>query len=114
YEIEMPLAYILGDNEMDGNKADNKQIEKLQTELAERLTDIEQKIYDLAGEEFNINSPKQLSEILFVKMGYTPIRKTKTGFSTAQDVLEKLQAEAPIVEHILKYRQIAKIQSTYI
>lgn len=114
YEIEMPLAYILGDMEMDGIKVDSKQIEKLQTEFAERLTDIEQKIYDLAGEEFNINSPKQLSEILFVKMGYTPIRKTKTGFSTAQDVLEKLQAEAPIVEHILKYRQIAKIQSTYI
>src|SRR5690625_83472 len=114
YDIEMPLAYILGDMEIDGIKVDAEQIEKLQTEFAEILTNIEQTIYELAGEEFNINSPKQLSEILFVKMGYTPIRKTKTGFSTAQDVLEKLQAEAPIVEHILKYRQIAKIQSTYV
>ena len=114
YEIEMPLAYILGDMEIDGIKVDSKQIEKLQTEFAEILNNIKKTIYDLAGEEFNINSPKQLSEILFVKMGYTPIRKTKTGFSTAQDVLEKLQAEAPIVEYILKYRQIAKIQSTYV
>src|SRR5690625_4714720 len=114
YDIEMPLAIILGDMEIDGIKVDAEQIQKLQEEVAEILADIEQTIYNFAGEEFNINSPKLLSEILFAKMGYTPIRKTKTGYSTAQDVLEKLQDEAPIVEHILRYRQIAKIQSTYV
>lgn len=114
YEIEMPLAYVLGDMEIDGIKVDADELRKLQIEFAETLADIQRKIYELAGEEFNINSPKQLSEILFEKMGYTPIRKTKTGYSTAQDVLEKLQDEAPIVEYILKYRQIAKIQSTYV
>src|SRR5690606_31866844 len=75
---------------------------------------IEQKIYTEAGEEFNINSPKQLGVILFEKMGYPVIKKTKTGYSTAVDVLEKLQDQAPIVEYILDYRQIAKIQSTYV
>ncbi len=114
YDIELPLTFILGDMEIDGIKVDREQIEKLQVEFAEILTDIEKTIYELAGEEFNINSPKQLSVILFEKMGYTPIRKTKTGYSTAQDVLEKLQDEAPIVEYILRYRQIAKIQSTYV
>lgn len=114
YEIEMPLAYILGDMEIDGIKVDINQLEKLQAEFKEILTGIEEKIYGFAGEEFNINSPKQMSEILFDKMGYTPIRKTKTGYSTAQDVLEKLKDEAPIVEFILRYRQIAKIQSTYV
>ncbi len=114
YEIEMPLAYILGDMEIDGIKVDINQLEKLQAEFKEILTGIENKIYGFAGEEFNINSPKQMSEILFDKMGYTPIRKTKTGYSTAQDVLEKLKDEAPIVEFILRYRQIAKIQSTYV
>lgn len=114
YDIEMPLAYILGDMEIGGIQVDSNEIKTLQTEFSEILNSIEAKIYEYAGEEFNINSPKQLSEILFIKMGYEPIRKTKTGFSTAQDVLEKLQDQAPIVEHILKYRQIAKIQSTYV
>lgn len=114
YDIEMPLAYILGEMEIDGIKVDVNQMEKLQAEFKEILTNIEAKIFELSGEEFNINSPKQMSEILFEKMGYTPIRKTKTGYSTAQDVLEKLKDEAPIVEFILRYRQIAKIQSTYV
>ncbi|MDN6161623.1 MAG: DNA polymerase I, partial [Atopostipes sp.] len=86
-----------------------------QKEFKEILTGIKEKIYSYSGEEFNINSPKQMREILFDKMGYTPVRKTKTGkASTAQDVLEKLKDEAPIVEYILEYRQIAKIQSTYV
>lgn len=114
YDIELPLTFILGEMEIDGIKVDSAQITELQTEFAAILTDIETKVYALAGEEFNLNSPKQLSEILFVKMEYEPIRKTKTGFSTAQDVLEKMQSYAPIVEHILRYRQIAKIQSTYV
>src|SRR5699024_1504091 len=75
---------------------------------------IQQTIFEEAGEEFKISSPKQLSHILFEKMGLTPLKKTKTGYSTSVDVLEKLAAEAPIVENILKYRQIAKIQSTYV
>ena len=114
YDIELPLTFILGEMEIDGIKVDSAQITELQTEFAAILADIETKVYALAGEEFNLNSPKQLSEILFVKMEYEPIRKTKTGFSTAQDVLEKMQSYAPIVEHILRYRQIAKIQSTYV
>ena len=76
----MPLALILGEMEIDGIKVDSAQITELQTEFAAILTDIETKVYALAGEEFNLNSPKQLSEILFVKMEYEPIRKTKTGF----------------------------------
>src|SRR5699024_424828 len=75
---------------------------------------IEQTIYNEAGEEFNIGSPKQLGHILFEKMGLPVIKKTKTGYSTAVGVLEKLAAEAPIAENILKYRKIAKIQSTYV
>ncbi|HBF74081.1 MAG TPA: DNA polymerase I, partial [Lactobacillus sp.] len=74
----------------------------------------QQTIFQEAGEEFNIGSPKQLQHILFEKLGLTPIKKTKTGYSTSVDVLEKLAAEAPIVENILKYRQISKIQSTYV
>ena len=114
YDIELPLTFILGDMEIDGIKVDREQIEDLQVEFSDILAEIRETIYELAGEEFNINSPKQLSVILFEKMGYTPIRKTKTGYSTAQDVLEKLQDEAPIVAYILRYRQIAKIQSTYV
>lgn len=115
HDIEMPLAYILGDMEIDGIRVDVDQLRSLQDEFKEILTEIEEKIYSFSGEEFNINSPKQMREILFDKMGYTPVRKTKSGNpSTAQDVLEKLKDEAPIVEYILRYRQIAKIQSTYV
>ena len=114
YDIELPLTFILGDMEVDGIKVNSEEMMTLQVEFAEILSEIETKIYEYAGEEFNINSPKQLSEILFVKMEYEPIRKTKTGFSTAQDVLEKMEDYAPIVEYILRYRTIAKIQSTYV
>ena len=114
YDIELPLAFILGDMEIDGIKVDGQELENLRVEFAEILTGYEAKIFELAGEEFNVNSPKQLSEILFVKMEYEPIRKTKTGYSTAADVLEKMRSYAPIVEHILDYREIAKIQSTYV
>src|SRR5690606_11091615 len=89
-------------------------LEEMREEFSARLKEIEQKFYTEAGEEFNINSPKQLGVILFEKMGYPVIKKTKTGYSTAVDVLEKLQDQAPIVEYILDYRQIAKIQSTYV
>ena len=79
-----------------------------------RVKEIEQEIYELAGEEFNINSTKQLGVILFEKMGLPVIKKTKTGYSTAVDVLEKLAHQAPIVELILEYRQLAKLNSTYV
>src|SRR5699024_3105641 len=86
----------------------------MKVEFGERLESIEQRVYEEAGEKFNLNSPKQLGVILFEKMGYPVIKKTKTGYSTAVDVLEQLKDQAPIVADILDYRQIAKIQSTYV
>jgi DNA polymerase-1 len=114
-DIELPLALVLADMEIQGITVDKNRLEEMKEEFAITLQEIESKVYELAGEEFNMNSPKQLGEILFEKMGYPVIKKTKTGnYSTAQDVLEKLQKQAPIVEYILHYRQIAKIQSTYV
>lgn len=113
-DMELPLAKILADMEIQGITVNGHRLEEMREEFSARLKEIEQKIYAEAGEEFNINSPKQLGVILFEKMGYPVIKKTKTGYSTAVDVLEKLQDQAPIVEYILDYRQIAKIQSTYV
>lgn len=100
--------------EIAGIKVDTDKLSEMGSQFTEQLAQIQQTIYQEAGEEFNIGSPKQLGHILFETMGLTPIKKTKTGYSTSVDVLEKLAGEAPIVENILKYRQIAKIQSTYI
>ena len=113
-KMELPLAMVLAEMEIQGITADAQRLEKMKGEFQEILDRVEKKIYEEAGEEFNINSPKQLSVILFEKMGYPVIKKTKTGYSTAQDVLEKLRDQAPIVDYILEYRQISKIQSTYI
>ncbi|SDQ50339.1 DNA polymerase I [Carnobacterium viridans] len=113
-EMELPLSIVLAEMELTGVKVNDKRLMEMKEEFAIRLTDIEQRVYELAGEKFNLNSPKQLGVILFEKMGYPVIKKTKTGYSTAVDVLEQLREQAPIVEHILDYRQIAKIQSTYI
>lgn len=113
-EMELPLAMVLAEMEIQGITADADRLKEMRKEFKGILDNVEQKIYEEAGEEFNINSPKQLSVILFEKMGYPVIKKTKTGYSTAQDVLEKLRDQAPIVEFILEYRQISKIQSTYI
>lgn len=113
-EIELPLAIVLADMEIIGITADRNRLLEMKAEFTEVLSEIEEKIYQEAGEEFNINSPKQLGVILFEKMGYPVIKKTKTGYSTAQDVLEKLKDQAPIVEYILHYRTISKIQSTYV
>ena len=112
--IELPLAKVLAKMEVRGITVDAAQLEELQTQFQKILDHLEQEIHEKAGEEFNVNSPKQLGVILFEKMGYPVIRKTKTGYSTAQDVLDKLQRQAPIVDDILKYRQISKIQSTYV
>ncbi|MCH4169363.1 MAG: DNA polymerase I [Streptococcaceae bacterium] len=113
-EIEQPLAGVLAKMEMRGIKVDTNRLEEMKVEYMAILADIEKTIFELAGEQFNINSPKQLSVILFEKLQLPVIKKTKTGYSTAVDVLEKLAPQAPIVEHILKYRQIAKILSTYL
>ncbi len=112
--MELPLSRILGDMEITGIRVDATRLKEMQVEFSERLKEIEEKIYAEAGEEFNLNSPKQLGVILFEKMGLPVIKKTKTGYSTAVDVLEQLKEQAPIVADILTYRQIAKIQSTYV
>lgn len=114
YDMELPLAMVLAKMEISGIKVDAQRLNKMKVEFAERLKGIENRVYELAGETFNLNSPKQLGVILFEKMGYPVIKKTKTGYSTAVDVLEQLREQAPIVEDILEYRQIAKLQSTYI
>lgn len=112
--LELPLARILGEMESVGVRVNYETLEKMGEELAEKLATIEADIYEAAGETFNINSPKQLGVILFEKLGLPALKKTKTGYSTAADVLEKLQSEHPIIEHILHYRQLGKLQSTYI
>lgn len=114
YKMELPLSQILAEMEISGIKVDASRLQEMKIEFSERLKEIEEKIYAEAGEEFNLNSPKQLGVILFEKMGLPVIKKTKTGYSTAVDVLEQLREQAPIVDDILVYRQIAKIQSTYV
>ncbi|MEG0549824.1 MAG: DNA polymerase I [Vagococcus sp.] len=113
-DIELPLAHILGEMEIQGITVNASRLQEMKGEFALKLQEIEQNVYEEAGEEFNLNSPKQLGVILFEKMGLPVIKKTKTGYSTAVDVLEKLQGQSPIIDYILTYRQIAKIQSTYV
>lgn len=114
HALELPLARILGNMESIGITVSKETLRAMGDALRGRLQAIEAAIYDTAGETFNINSPKQLGVILFEKLGLPVIKKTKTGYSTAADVLEKLQGEHAIIEHILLYRQLAKLQSTYI
>ncbi|MBE3569288.1 MAG: DNA polymerase I [Bacillales bacterium] len=114
YDLEMPLALILADMEWTGVKVDVDRLKEMGDELYNRLQEIEKEIFELAGQEFNINSPKQLGHILFEKMGLPVIKKTKTGYSTSADVLEKLESSHEIVRYILEYRQLGKLQSTYI
>ena len=113
-ELEMPLSLILADMESCGIKVEQERLQTMGRELNERLVEIEEKICELAGEKFNINSPKQLGVILFEKLNLSSLKKTKTGYSTSADVLEKLADEHEIIEHILLYRQLGKLQSTYI
>ena len=113
YDMEMPLIYVLADMEKYGIKVDKAALLAYQKRLGESLDGMEEEIYTLAGEKFNINSPKQLGVILFEKLGLKGGKKTKTGYSTAADVLEKLRTAHPIVERILHYRQLAKLESTY-
>lgn len=113
-ELEMPLAVILGEMEHTGVKVDQQRLKEMGEEMKERLSAIEKEIFEHAGESFNINSPKQLGPILFEKLGLPVIKKTKTGYSTSADVLEELKDHHPIVSKLLLYRQLGKLQSTYI
>ena len=113
YNIEVPLARVLGDMELVGFLADFDGLEEHSRHLQSRIEELTAEIYNLAGEEFNINSPKQLGQILFVKLGLPAKKKTKSGFSTNAEVLEELRYDFPIVELILQYRQLAKLKSTY-
>ncbi|PRO64311.1 DNA polymerase I [Alkalicoccus urumqiensis] len=113
-DLEMPLSVILGRMERHGVAVDEKELHRIGESLTERLAEMEKTIYSLAGTEFNINSPKQLGEILFEKLGLPVLKKTKTGYSTSADVLEKLEPEHEIISSILTYRQLGKLNSTYI
>ena len=112
-EIEMPLVFVLADMEKEGVRAEKAELESYGAQLTGRITELETSIYEKAGETFNINSPKQLGVILFEKLQMPNGKKTKTGYSTAADVLERLAPDYPIVSEILEYRQLTKLKSTY-
>ncbi len=112
-EIEMPLVYVLHHMEQEGIGVQKEALKEYGDQLTGRIAELERTIYSEAGEEFNINSPKQLGVILFEKLQLPHGKKTKTGYSTAADVLEKLSEEYPVVAHILEYRQLTKLKSTY-
>ena len=114
YEIEMPTIEVLSNMQWNGMYVDQKELEQFGKELTEKLETLTKIIYEMAGQEFNINSPKQLGEVLFEKMKLPIIKKTKSGYSTDVDVLEKLKREDPIIERILEYRQLMKLNSTYV
>ena len=113
YEAELPLCCVLARMEQKGMQVDAAALRRFGEELDAELKELEGKIYEQSGGAFNINSPKQLGEVLFEKLHLPHGKKTKTGWSTNADVLEKLRAEAPIVEDVLQYRQYAKFKSTY-
>ena len=114
YEIDMPTIEVLSNMQWNGMYVDEQELNQFGKELTEKLETITKIIYEMAGEEFNINSTKQLGEILFEKMKLPVIKKTKSGYSTDVDVLEKLKREDPIIEQILEYRQLMKLNSTYV
>ena len=111
--IEMPLLFVLADMELSGIYADRDELRVYGAELSERITALTTEIYTECGEEFNINSPKQLGVILFEKLGLPCKKKTKTGYSTSAEVLDELAGEYPVVSKILEYRTLSKLKSTY-
>ena len=113
-QIEMPLIEVLADMQYQGMSIDRKKLLKFGDELKTRLHELTKEIYELAGEEFNINSPKQLGEILFEKLKLPMAKKNKTGYSTGVEILEKLKTTHPIIEKLLEYRQIGRLNSTYV
>lgn len=112
-EIEMPLVFTLFKMEQNGVKVEGEALRVYGEQLGGKITELEKEIYELAGEEFNINSPKQLGVVLFEHLGLPNGKKTKTGYSTAADVLDKLAPDYPVVSKILEYRQLSKLKSTY-
>lgn len=114
YDVEMPLVEVLSNMEMEGFRVDRNTLKEIGFALSEEIDSLTGEIFDLAGEEFNINSPKQLGVILFEKLNLPIIKKTKTGYSTDAEVLEELSDKHQIVEKILNYRQLVKLKSTYI
>ena len=113
FEMELPLCTVLYNMEKRGVAIDRNQLEQFGTMLAQRIDDCEKLIYSYSGENFNINSPKQLGELLFEKLGLPPVKKTKTGYSTNADVLEKLKGKHDIIPAIMDYRMLTKLKSTY-
>ena len=112
--IEMPLAQILADMQYNGMYVDEEELKNFGTELKSQLQTLTEEIYNLAGEEFNINSHQQLGKILFEKLQLPVYKKTKNGYTTDVDVLEKLKGQHPIIEKILEYRTLMKLNSTYV
>lgn len=113
-DMEMPVSDILAQMEFTGVKVDKATLEVLSLDLAERINCSEEQIYSLAGHPFNINSPRQLGQVLFEDLGLRVIKKTKTGYGTGAEVLEELYDDHEIIRHILNYRQLAKLKSTYV
>ena len=114
YDVEMPLVEVLGSMEYCGMAVDKNQLNELGNKFKEIISNLEEEIFSLAGEKFNINSPKHLGVILFEKLELPVIKKTKTGYSTSADVLEKLRDKHEIIDKITEYRQIVKLNSTYV
>ena len=114
YDIELPLADVLGEMEKVGMPVEASVLEEIGEEIEERVEALEQRIYEDAGVEFNIGSPKQLGEVLFERLSLPPVRKTKTGYSTDARVLQQLAIENPIAERIIEYRELTKLRGTYI
>jgi len=113
-DIELPLSKVLARIERTGIAVDIREVEVMGTELQQKISDLEGQIHEQAGTEFNINSPKQLGVVLFENLGIPPVRKTKTGYSTDASVLEAIRDKHEIVPLLLEYRQLVKLQSTYI
>lgn len=114
YEVELPLIEVLASMQYEGVYVDKEALREFGNTLASKISNLQEEIYSLAGEEFNINSPKQLGEILFAKLGLPGGKKNKNGYSTNVDVLHKLLDKHPIVAKVLQYRQVSKLQSTYV
>jgi DNA polymerase I len=114
YDIELPLADVLGEMEKFGMPVEARVLEEVGEEIEGRVEELERRIYEDAGVEFNIGSPKQLGEVLFERLNIPPLRKTKTGYSTDARVLQQLAIEHPIAERIIEYRELTKLRGTYI
>lgn len=113
-ETELPLALVIAKMEKQGIYLDKKALGALSQELGGKLTKLEKQAQELAGETFNLNSPKQLGEILFEKLGLTPLKKTQSGYATGVEILEQIKDQHPIIEVIMEYRLLEKLRSTYV